>query len=52
MDYLTTSTSAEGSVSTQLPGASVFLYNVACADSVNSVTRNFRIETMYAEVPR
>lgn len=52
MDYLTTSTSAEGSVSTQLPGASVFLYNVACADSINSVTRNFRIETMYAEVPR
>jgi hypothetical protein len=53
IDNITNGTStAEGVATTQLPGASVFLYNVACADSVSAVTRNFRFETMYAEVPK
>lgn len=53
MENLTTgTTTAEGVATTQLPGAAVMLQSGMCGDSVNSVTRNWRVETMYTEIPR
>ena len=53
MDNLTNATTtAEGTATTQLPGASTLLNIQGCFDSVNNTTRNWRIETMYGEVPK
>jgi len=53
LDNLTTgTTTVEGISTSRLPAASTFLNLQSCADSVNSVTRNWRLDTMYVEVPR
>ena len=52
LDDVTNGTTVEGTASTQLPAASVLLGLVACFDSVNAVTRNYRMEIVYGEVPR
>ncbi|HRH21730.1 MAG TPA: hypothetical protein PLJ58_00865 [bacterium] len=51
-DITNGTTTAEGTATTQLPDASVFMNMQGCNDSVNNVSRIFYIATMYGEVPK
>lgn len=53
MDNLTTgTTTVDGTTNTQLPTPATFMTAQICGDSVNNTSRNWRMDTMYVEVPR